>query len=98
MFRISEGGGIVTKSVMPPEHTVRLGRIHHPQIGRRLFSATTGPIFTSAVALSPSVSEPLNATIGAAIGPVVAENKLPSIFTSVAIADFGFFVTRALTS
>ena len=75
----------------PPSHTVRLGRIDHPQIGGSLFSATTGPIFTPVVAWSPSVSEPLHATIGAAIGPVVAENKLPPIFTSVAIADFGFF-------
>ena len=38
--------------------TVRLGRINHPQIEWRLFSATTGPIAAPIVAWSPSVSEP----------------------------------------
>jgi len=60
--------------------TVRLGRIDYPQIERLLFSATTGAIFFARVALSPPVSEPLNATSRMKITPVVAENKRRSIF------------------
>ena len=64
-------------------NTVRLGGIDHPQIERRLFSATTGAIFIAIVAWSPPVSEPLHATFRSKIAPVVAENKRRPIFTSV---------------
>ena len=49
------------------------------KIERRLFSATTGPIAAPIVAWSGSDTEGLHATTGVKIGPVVAENKLPSI-------------------
>ena len=55
--------------------TVRLGGIDHPQIGRRLFSATTGAISVLKVALSGSDTQGLNATIAMKIALVVAENK-----------------------
>ena len=63
--------------------TVRLGRIDYPQIEWLLFSVTTREIFFTKVAWSPPVSEPLHATFGMKIAPVVAENKRRSIFTSL---------------
>jgi hypothetical protein len=61
--------------------TVCLGWIDHPQIGRLLFSATSGVIFSPKVALSPpAVSEPLNASFRLKIAPVVPENKSCPIF------------------
>jgi hypothetical protein len=52
-----------------------------PQIERPLFSVTTREIFILKVAWSPPVSEPLHATFGMKIAPVVAENKSRSILT-----------------
>jgi hypothetical protein len=76
--------GVIPKVHKINTHTVRLGGIDHPQIEeRRLISVTTGAIFIGSVALSPSVSEPLNATLRMKIAPVVAEIKRRSIFASV---------------
>jgi hypothetical protein len=77
--------------VEPPAHltalkhvfTVRLGGIDHPKIERRLITVTNGAIFIASVALSPSVSEPLNATLRMKMAWVVAEIKRRSIFALV---------------
>jgi hypothetical protein len=61
-------------------YTVRLAWIDHPQIGRRLFSATTCAIFVPKVVWSPPVSQPLHASFRMKIAPVVAENKHRPIF------------------
>jgi hypothetical protein len=61
-------------------YTIHLGGIDHPQIEWRLFSVTNGVIFIASVVWSPPVSEPLHATFGLKIAPVVAENKHCSIF------------------
>jgi hypothetical protein len=67
-------------NVVQVQRTVRLAWIDHPQIERRLFSETTGAIFIPKVALSPSVSEPLNASFRMKIAAAVTENKSRSIF------------------